>query len=159
MSSASLIQLANLTAHIRNCINITLSKTALNYNKTNLQALLSLYQQGFISNIQNGSNTGPDIINTPVTPLNISSRKLWIDLKYRNNSSVIRKISLISTPNRKYDLTSSEIKNLASGNKQVRRIEPLQPSECIFIENGGEFYEIQDAAKKGLDGRALFRVK
>lgn len=86
---------------MKNCLNVTLAKTAVPYNRTNLQVAIQLYNQGFISGIQRGSNTGPDLVPSDVTPDNINTRRIWLDLKYRNNLPVISKIEMVSKPSKK----------------------------------------------------------
>jgi Ribosomal protein S8 len=119
-----------------------------------------LYKEGFISLIQKGSTSGPDLKPVEVTPDNIATRRLWLGLKYRNNQPVVRDISLISRPGRKVNLTTEEVKALASG-LPVRFIKALQPAESIFLKSSGdnEVVEIQEAAKRGLKGLVLYRVK
>ncbi|KAI5960183.1 uncharacterized protein KGF55_004906 [Candida pseudojiufengensis] len=158
VAPTSLVTLSKLCAHLKNCMNVSLSKTAVPYNRTNLQVAIQLYNQGFISGIQKGSNTGPDLIPTDATPNNINTRRIWLDLKYRNNLPVITNLEMISKPSKKIELSTEDVRNLASGLK-VRRIDQLQPAECIFIEHENELYEINEAAKKGLSGKALFRVR
>ncbi|RLV95984.1 37S ribosomal protein S8 mitochondrial [Spathaspora sp. JA1] len=154
----SLVHLANLCAHIKNCNNVRVAITSIPYSRMHLQAVLGLYKQGFISGIKKGSIDGPDEEPTDVTPDNISSRRLWIDFKYRNNQSVIRDISLISKPSKPVHLSTEDVKALASG-LQVRKITPLQPAEAIFIGSRHDIYEIHEAAQRNLEGLALFRVK
>ncbi|KAK6201025.1 ribosomal protein S8 [Scheffersomyces amazonensis] len=156
----SFVHLANFCAHIKNCTNVNISTTSVPFTRLHLQVALGLYKEGFISSISRGSITGPDVTPVDVTPDNISTRRLWLGLKYRNNQSVIRDISLVSKPGRKVNLTKEEVKALASG-LTVRFIKPLQPAECIFIKNvkENEVIEIQEAAKRNLDGVALYRVK
>ncbi|EDK42563.1 hypothetical protein PVL30_000713 [Lodderomyces elongisporus] len=156
--TSSLITLSHFCAHIKNCLNNALAKTAVPYNRTNLQAALQLYNQGFISGIQRGSTFGPDQVETEVTHENISSRRIWIDLKYRQNQSVINQMKMVSVPSKKVELSAEDVRNLAAGVK-VRRVDPIQPAECLFIENEGQLYELKDAAKKGLGGKALFRIR
>lgn len=156
--STSLVTLSRFCAHMKNCLNVTLAKTVVPYNRTNLQVAIQLYNQGFISGIQRGSNTGPDLVPSDVTPDNINTRRIWLDLKYRNNLPVISKIEMVSKPSKKVELSAEDVKTLASGMK-VRRIDQLQPAECLFIEHENQLYEINDAAKKGLGGQALFRVR
>ncbi|KAK6461820.1 ribosomal protein S8 [Scheffersomyces coipomensis] len=156
----SFVHLANFCAHIKNCTNVNISSTSVPFTRLHLQIASGLYKEGFISSIQRGSTTGPDVTPVDVTPDNISTRRLWLGLKYRNNQPVIRDISLVSKPGRKVNLTKEEVKALASG-LAVRFIKPLQPAECIFIKNEKEkeVIEIQEAAKRNLDGVALYRVK
>lgn len=122
-----------------------------------LQVARGLYKEGFISSILRGSTEGPDLKPVEVTPDNIATRRLWLNLKYRNNLSVIRQISLVSKPGRKVHLSVEETKALASG-WPVRFIKALQPAELLFIRADNDVIEVQEAAKRGLHGLALYRV-
>lgn len=155
----SLVHLANFCAHIKNCKNVNIAMTSVPFSRMHLQVAQGLYKEGFIASMQKGSTSGPDLKPVEVTPDNISTRRLWLELKYRNNQSVIRDISLISKPGRKVNLTLEEVKALSSG-LPVRFIKPLQPAECIFLKTEDkEIIEIQEAAKRNLSGLALYRVK
>lgn len=122
-----------------------------------LEVTRGLYKEGFISSIQRGSTQGPDLTPVEVTPDNISTRRLWLTLKYRNNRPVIRQMSLVSKPGRRVHLTVEETKALASG-WPVRFIKPLQPAELLFVRVDKEVIEIQEAAKRGVACLALYRV-
>lgn len=155
----SFVHLAHLCSHLKNSTNVQAATTSIPFSRLHLQIALGLYREGFISSVQRGSTSGPDLQPVDVTPDNISTRRLWLGLKYRNNQSVIRDISLISKPSRKVNLTATEMKALASG-LAVRFIKPLQPAESIFIRTKNkEIIEIQEAAKKNLAGTALCRIK
>lgn len=72
---------------------------------------------------------------------------------------IIRDISMISTPGRRVNMTSTEVKALASG-LPVRFVKPLQPAEIVFLRSeNNEVLEIQEAAKRNLAGLVLCRVK
>lgn len=155
----SLVHLANFGSHLKNCCRLNIATTSVPFSRLHLQLSFLLYKEGFISSVQRGSTNGPDLKPTEVTPDNISSRRLWLGLKYRENKPVIRDFSLILKPNRKVNLTSTEVKSLASG-FPVRIIRPLQPAECMFIKTGKEqVLEIQEAAKRNLAGTILCRIK
>lgn len=155
----SLVHLSNLSAHIKNCTRLNLATTSVPYSKFHLQLCFLLYKQGFVSSISRGSTAGPDKTPVTVTPDNISTRRLWLGLKYRNNLSVIRHFELILKPSRRVVFNPVEIKALASG-IQVKIVEPLQPAECIFVRtDNGELLEVQDAAKMDLGGTVLCRIR
>lgn len=155
----SLVHLSNFCAHLKNCTNVNIPLTLVPYFRLHLQVALGLYKEGFLSSIQKGSTSGPDKTVVEVTPDNISSRRLWLGLKYRNNEPVIRNISMILTPARRVNLAPMEVRALASG-LAVRFIRPMQPAECIFIRTPDKtVVEVQEAAKRGLEGMALCRVK
>lgn len=155
----SLVHLANFSAHLKNCTRLNIATTSVPFSRLHLQLSFLLYKEGFISSLQRGSTTGPDKTPVDVTPDNISSRRLWLGLKYRNNAPVIRDFSLISKPNRKVHFDPTEIKALASG-IPVRIVHPLQPAECIFVKTeDGEILEVQEAAKRHLSGTVLCRIR
>lgn len=155
----SLVHLANFCAHIKNCTNVRISTTSTPFTRLHLQIALGLYKEGFLSSVKKGSTAGPDKVPVEVTPDNISTRRLWMDLKYRKNAPVIRSISMILKPGRNVNMSSTEVKALASG-LPVRFVKPLQPAEVIFLRTSSkEIFEIQEAAKRNLSGMALCRVK
>lgn len=155
----SLVHLSNLCAHIKNCTNVRISTTSIPFTRLHLQLAAGLYKEGFISSVHKGSTAGPDQTPVEVTPDNISTRRLWVDLKYRNNAPVIRDISMVLKPGRKVHLTQTEVKALASG-LPVRFIKPIQPAEIMFVKTlNDEVVEIQEAAKRDLKGLVLCRVK
>ena len=66
---------------------------------------------------------------------------------------------MVLKPGRKVNMTSTEVKALASG-LPVRFVKPLQPAEVMFLRTPDkEIVEIQEAAKKDLEGMVLCRVK
>ncbi|CAH2350741.1 37S ribosomal protein S8, mitochondrial [[Candida] railenensis] len=155
----SLVNLAHFASHVKNCTRVNISATSVPFSRLHLQVALQLYKEGFISSVQKGSTSGPDIKPVDITPDNVSTRRLWLGLKYRNNQPVLRDFSLISKPGRRVNLTNTEVKALASG-LTVRFIRPLQPAECMFIKTDeDEVVEIQEAAKRHLSGLVLCRVK
>ncbi|KAF3992437.1 hypothetical protein FT663_00717 [Candidozyma haemuli var. vulneris] len=155
----SLSSLANYCAHLKNCTNVNIGFTSVPLSRLHLEISRNLYKEGFLSSIQRGSTVGPDQKPVEVTPDNIATRRLWLGLKYRDNLPVIRDLSLVSKPGRKVNLSSTEVKALASG-FPVRFIKPLQPAECMFLRTPErEVVEIQEAAKRDLHGLALCRVK
>lgn len=156
----SLVQLANLCAHLQNCTRVHFNMAAVPFTRLHLQVATGLYKHGFIKGIQKGSIAGPDLFPTEVTPDNIATRRLWLNLKYKNSKPVLSKLSLVSKPNRRLVLTKQEIKALASGLK-VRIIDPLQPGEVMFVKlpRSKELIELQEAADRYVGGEVLCRAR
>lgn len=154
----SLVHLANFAAHVSNCTRVNVATTLVPFSRLHLQVALGLYREGFLESVHKGSTAGPDVTPVEITPDNVSTRRLWLGLKYRNNQSVIRDFSLILKPGRRVNLTATEVKALASG-LPVRFIRPLQPAESIFVKHANEVVEIQEAAKRHLAAMVLCRVK
>lgn len=153
----SLVTLAHTCAHLQNCSRVRLSLTSIPYSKLQLQFAYNLYKQGFISSLQRGSTRGPDKNFVEVTPDNISTRRLWLGLKYRENQPILKKCQLISKPSLRINLDNSDLKRLCSG-ISVRNVKPLQPGELILVRNRDTVMEINEAVQKKLGGEVLCRV-
>lgn len=123
-----------------------------------LQFAYNLYRHGFISSLQKGSTKGPDEVPIEVTLDNISTRRLWIGLKYRENKPILSSCRLISKPNTRVHLSHNDMRKLCSG-VTVRLIKPLQPGELILVRTEDSVVDINEAVAKKLDGEVLCRVK
>ncbi|CDK25486.1 unnamed protein product [Kuraishia capsulata CBS 1993] len=156
----SLQNLGYVCSHLQNCLNVSLPMAAIPFNRLHLQLAVGLYKNGFINSVTRGSIAGPDATPVEVTPDNISTRKLWLGLKYKNSKPVMSKLKLVSKPNRRISFNKVELSDLAHG-KKVRIVEPLLPGEILFlkVEGSNEVVELHEAVKKGLAGTLLCRVK
>ncbi|ODQ79629.1 hypothetical protein BABINDRAFT_167469 [Babjeviella inositovora NRRL Y-12698] len=155
----SLVALGHVCAHLQNVTRVNLGLTSVPLTKLHLELAANLYQEGFISSIQRGDIQGPDAIPVEITPDNVSTRRLWLGLKYRNGHSVIKNMHLVSKPSRRMNLDEEEIKALAMG-RQVRIISPLQPAEAMFVRDNRtkKLVELRTAARKNMSGEVLCRV-
>lgn len=154
----SLVKLANTCAHLQNCSRVRSSLTSIPYTKLHLQFAYNLYKHGFLSSLQKGSTKGPDQVPVDVTPDIISTRRLWVGLKYRDTKSVLSSCRLVSKPNLRITLTHNEMRKLCSG-VPVRLIKPLQPGELMMVRIGESVTDINEAVLKKLDGEVLCRIK
>lgn len=132
---------------------------AIPYTRLHLQIALGLYKEGFISSLQRGSQNGPDITPVEVTPDNVSSRRLWLGMKYRNGNPVLSKFQLISKPNRRVYADADELKSFSAG-QRFRFVKPLMPGEIVFVRPKGskEVISLHEAVKKHVSGEMLCRV-
>lgn len=154
----SLVKLANTCAHLQNCSRVRSTLTSIPYTKLQLQFAYNLYRHGFLSSLQKGSTKGPDDMPVEVTPDNISTRRLWVGLKYRDNKPVLSSCRLISKPNTRVYLSHNDMKKLCSG-ISIRLVKPLQPGELILVKTDSAVIDINEAVAKKLDGEVLCRVK
>lgn len=153
----SLVKVANTCAHLQNCTRLRISLTSIPYTKLQLQFAYNLYKQGFISSLQKGSTKGPDEKYIEVTPDNISTRRLWLTLKYRENKSVIRSCKLISKPSVRIFLENKDLRRLCMGTT-VRHVQPLQPGELILVKVKDALLDINEAVQKKLSGELICRI-
>ncbi len=158
LGGMSLVNLANVCSHLQNCVMAKLPLAKIPYTRLHLQIALGLYNEGFISSVQRGSINGPDIKQVEVTPDNVSTRRLWLGLKYKDNKPVLSHIHLISKPNRRVHLTNDELVHFAAGNR-VRFVKPMKPDEVVFVRaSNGDVLNLYEAVKKQLTGELLCRV-
>lgn len=134
----SLIKLGDLCAHMQNVTRTKNAITKIPYTKLNLVITYKLLMNGFISSIQKGSVLGPDVDKSvPVTPDNISTRRLWIGLKYRNNESSLTKMSLLSKPSLPIRLTLPLLEKFAKNDLQsdsrLSGLESIKPGEMVLV--------------------------
>lgn len=154
----SLVNLAHVCSHIQNVTRVNKSLTSIPFSKLHLQVALGLYREGFISSIQRGSLTGPDAEYTPTTYDNVSTRRLWLGLKYHNAKPVISSMRLVSHPNRRVFVEPAQVVDLLAG-KQTRQVKPPQLGEVMFLRTKeGDVLELQEAAQKHVGGEVLCRV-
>lgn len=155
----SLVSLANVCAHLQNVSMARSPIASIPYTRLHLEIALGLYKEGFISSLQRGSVNGPDITPIEVTPDNISTRRLWLGMKYRQGKPVLSKFQLISKPNRRVYADFEELRSFAAGNR-FRFVKPLNPGEIVFVRPKGtkEVINLHEAVKKQIDGELLCRV-
>ncbi|ESW97429.1 hypothetical protein KL918_001042 [Ogataea parapolymorpha] len=155
----SLVNLANVGAHLQNCSMARLPLAKIPYTKLHLKVALGLYKEGFIDSVTRGSTAGPDLKPVEVTYDNIATRRLWLGLKYRNGQPVLSKFTLISKPNRRVFVSVPELEQLASG-KNLRYIPQLKPGEIVFVKTkDNEVMTMIEALKRNLECELLCRVR
>jgi ribosomal protein S8 len=151
-------QVHHLCSHLYNCFRARLQRTCIPQTKLNLAVANVLYQQGFIASIARGNRDGPDMTYVPTTNANISSRRYWLELKYRENQPVLSKISVISKPSRRVIATCDELRQLVAG-KRAGIVKPLLPGEIIIVKTKKGVMEINEAIRENVGGELLCRVR
>ncbi|CAG8682370.1 13333_t:CDS:1, partial [Acaulospora morrowiae] len=111
----------------------------------------------FISGVQRGNHVCPDEKFTPTTPKNISTRRLWLDLKYRANEPVLKKMSCVSKGSKRVHMNVNELQNWSTG-QRVKFIPPLQPGEIAIVSTSRGVLDIKDAMLLKTGGEVLCRV-
>ncbi|CAG8573030.1 17059_t:CDS:1, partial [Acaulospora colombiana] len=134
----------DLCARIQNGFRARLASIAVPESKLNLAISLILYHQGFISGVQRGNHKCPDLKFTPTTPANISNRRLWLDLKYRDNEPVLRRMSCVSKGSKRIYMKVDELQDWSTG-KRAKFVSPLQPGEIAIISTPRGVLDITDA--------------
>ncbi|RIB05961.1 30S ribosomal protein S8 [Gigaspora rosea] len=147
----------DLCARIQNGFRARLASIAVPESKMNLSIVKILYEQGFISSVQRGNHIKPDEVFTPTVPTNIATRKLWLDLKYRDNEPVLKYMQCVSKGSKRIYMNVQELMDLASG-KRAKFVPPLKPGEIAIVSTSKGVLEIKDALESRTGGEVLCRV-
>ncbi|KAI9505000.1 hypothetical protein GGI25_000483 [Coemansia spiralis] len=147
----------DICARVQNGFRARLGRIAVPETKLNLSVSRVLYNQGFVLSVTRGTHIGPDATYTPTTNLNIAERRLWLTLKYYQDSPVLRKMNCISKPSRRIDCTASQLRTLAAG-KSWGIVKGIIPGEIMIVSTTKGIMEVQDAVKNGLGGVLLARA-
>ncbi|KAG0164931.1 hypothetical protein DFQ28_007290 [Apophysomyces sp. BC1034] len=147
----------DLCARVQNGFRARLQTIAIPETKMNLAIANVLYREGFLSSVSRGNHIGPDASYTPTTSDNVATRRLWLNLKYKENQPVLSRLTVVSKPSKKVTFTVNEMKNIANG-RRVKFIKPLQPGEVAIINTNRGVLELQEAVKENVGGEVICRA-
>ncbi|KAJ2145473.1 hypothetical protein IW136_000972 [Coemansia sp. RSA 678] len=147
----------DLCARVQNGFRARLGRIAVPETKLNLAVSRVLYNQGFVSSVTRGTHLGPDESYVPTTNLNVAERRLWLSLKYYQDTPVLRKMRCISKPSRKINCDANQFRALAAG-QAWSIVKGVNPGEIIIVSTTRGVMEIQDAVRYGIGGNLLARA-
>ncbi|KAJ3337757.1 hypothetical protein HDU93_000534 [Gonapodya sp. JEL0774] len=147
----------DLSSHITNAFRAGLRQTAVRATKRNFAVCQILYKEGFLSAIYKGDVHGPDNVGhpVPVTPDNVAIRRLWLDLKYRDNLPVLREMKAISKSSRRVYATLDELKAVAAGKRAHSLLKPQVLGQVTIVETEYGIMELTEALKLEIGGEVL----
>ncbi|KAI9091157.1 ribosomal protein S8 [Phlyctochytrium arcticum] len=147
----------NLCSQIQNSFRWRLRQIAVPHSKTNRAICRVLYDEGFLTNLSSGDQTGPFNagVEVPITPDNVARRKLWLDLKYYEGLPVLKNIHVVSKPSRRVFASIEELKAIAA----AKRAGPLLPGQTVgqvtILDTPYGIIELKEALKKEVGGEVL----
>ncbi|QSZ32464.1 hypothetical protein DSL72_002038 [Monilinia vaccinii-corymbosi] len=160
----SLVTLSHVASHLQNASKARLGLTSVPSSNMILTLMLGLQSSGFLSSVTRGGLNPPpmDELSTyvpePVTQRNISTRRLWLGLKYWNNEPVLSNMSVISKPTRRIWLDVDGLAKLVIG-KNASIVEGLRnPGECIYVSTSSGIMEARECVERRVGGMLLCRV-
>ncbi|KAF3909184.1 hypothetical protein ABW20_dc0100435 [Dactylellina cionopaga] len=153
----SLVNLANVCSHLQNATRSKLGITSIPYTKLHLALSVGLLKEGFISSVTTGDTFSPDPEYTPPTQTTISSKRLWLGLKYYENQPVMSKLQLLSKPKQRLWLKYQDLEKIGNG-RDAGYVKGLQMGECIFVTTDRGVMELREAVRKMTGGQPLCRV-
>ena len=171
-STMSLVLLSHLCSHIQNVSKARLGLTSVPSTNLHLRVALALQNAGLISAVVRGGPTPPPphlLLNhpssndevadiEPVTQENISSRRLWLGMKYWNSEPVLSTMQMISKPTRRIHLDTEGLSKLVLGRQSGYVKGMRQPGECLFVSTDRGIMEARECVERKIGGLALCRA-
>jgi ribosomal protein S8 len=160
----SLVTLSHVCSHLQNASKARLGLTSVPSTNMILTLTLTLQSSGFLSSVTRGGLTPPpiDALSTyepePVTQENISTRRLWLGLKYWNNEPVLSKMTMVSKPTKRVWMDVEGLGKIIRG-RDANYIRGLtKTGECLFVSTDRGVLEARECVEKKVGGMLLCRV-
>ena len=144
---------------VQNAFRARHRRIAVDHTTQNLGILSILLRAGFISSLTRGTIDGPspEAFHDSAE----AQKRIWAELKYRDDRPVLTSMSLISKPSRKVFMDVSEIRRICSG-RRVQTIKPLGLGEIAVVKTKSkehEWLEAREALQMRLDGEVVCRAQ
>ncbi|KAH7327344.1 ribosomal protein S8 [Rhexocercosporidium sp. MPI-PUGE-AT-0058] len=160
----SLVHLSNVCSHLQNASKARLGLTSVPSTNMILTLTLALQQSGFLSSVTRGGLTPPPLddlssyVPEPVTQENISSRRLWLGMKYWNNEAVLSQMSMVSKPTKRVWMDVEGLGRIIRG-REAGFVKGLtKPGECLFVSTDKGVLEARECVERKVGGMLLCRV-
>jgi ribosomal protein S8 len=149
----------DLCARVQNAFRARHRYLAVEHSKQNLAILSILLRSGFLSNITRGTIASPS--PSDFQHVNEPQRRIWAELKYRDDRPVLSDMSLISMPSRRVFMDLGEIRRICSG-RRAQTVKPLGMGEIAVVKTKSrehEWLEAREALTLGIDGEVVCRAR
>jgi len=149
----------NLCAHVQNAFRARHARIAVHHSTQNLGILSILFRAGFLSSITRGTIDAPSPAD--FNEVGEPERRIWADLKYRDDRPVLQHMELISKPSKRVVMDIKEVRMLCSG-RGVNQVKPLGFGEVAVIHTKSkehEWLEAREALQMKLAGEVVCRAR
>ncbi|KAI0700204.1 hypothetical protein BC835DRAFT_1453338, partial [Cytidiella melzeri] len=89
------------------------------------------------------------------------ARRIWAELKYREDRPVLTSMELVSKPSKRISMTWTELLRICSG-RRAQYVKPLGLGEIAVVRTSNkehEWLEAREALQLKLDGEVVCRVR
>ena len=148
-----------LCSHVQNAFRARHQRINVPHTVQNLGILSILLRNGFILSVTRGTVDEPS--PAAFVEATESNRRIWADLKYREERPVLNTMELISKPSKPIFMTPSEIRAICSG-RRAQTIKPLGMGEIAVVKTKRKEYEwleAREAVELGLGGEVICRAR
>ncbi|KAJ7198621.1 ribosomal protein S8 [Mycena haematopus] len=149
----------DLCARVQNAFRARHRSIAVNHSTQNLGIMSILLRNGFISNLTRG--TIAEASPLAFLTVNDAQKRIWADLKYRNDLPVLNGMEIISKPSKRVFMDLTEIRRLCTG-RRAQNIRPLGMGEIIVVRTNNpehEWLEAREAVQMKLSGEVICRAQ
>ena len=149
----------HLCSHIQNSFRARHKYVAVPHTTQNLGILTILLRAGFVSNITRGTISAPS--PEQFSQVGEAQKRIWAELKYREDRPVLSNMELVSKPSRRIFLDPGEVRRICSG-RRAKQVVPLGMGEVAVVQTNGKEYEwleAREAIRLGLGGEVLCRAR
>ncbi|KAH8083288.1 ribosomal protein S8 [Cristinia sonorae] len=148
-----------LCSHVQNAFRARHQRITVPHTVQNLGILSILLRSGFILSVTRGTIEEPSPTAFVAAPE--AQRRLWADLKYREDRPVLNKMELISKPSKPIFMTPAEIRGICSG-RRAQMVQPLGLGEIAVVKTKSKehgWVEAREAVALGLGGEVICRAR
>ncbi|EJT99323.1 ribosomal protein S8 [Dacryopinax primogenitus] len=150
-----------LCSTLSNAFKARHSLVPLRYTAENLAILSLLLRHGFLLSLSRGTKDSTE----PTSFLTASEqdRRIWAQLKYRDDISVLGSVELISHPSKRIFCEWDDLYNLTIG-RRAKYVRPMMFGEIAVVQTKDgrgrkAWMEIRDAVRAKKGGELLVRAR
>ncbi|PPR06456.1 hypothetical protein CVT24_002617 [Panaeolus cyanescens] len=148
-----------ICSKLQNAFRARHARISLNHNTQTLGILNILLRAGFISSLTRGTIAGPSPAD--FAGAKESERRIWAELKYRDDQPVLTSMELISKPSRRVFMSLKDIRMICSG-RRSGQVKPLGMGEVAMVrtqDKENEWLEAREALQLKIAGEAVCRAR
>lgn len=148
----------DLCARLQNAFRARHARISVPHTTQNLGVLSILLRSGFITNITRGTVEAPS--PEKFGEAGEAQRRIWADLKYRNDRPILENMHLVSKPSKRVFMDINEIRRLCTG-RSAKTVKPLGMGEIAILRTNNKEYEwleAREALQLRLSGEVICRA-
>ena len=149
----------DLCSHVQNAFRARHRSISVPHTTQNLGILSILLRAGFVSNVTRGTVSQPS--PEQFHEAGEAQRRIWADLKYREDRPVLNNMELVSKPSKKINLDARELLRICTG-RRAQTIKPLRMGEIAVVRTQNrehEWLEAREALQLNIPGEVICRVR
>ncbi|TFK66339.1 ribosomal protein S8 [Pluteus cervinus] len=151
----------DLCARLQNAFRARHAHVPLTNSTQSLGILSILLRSGFLTSFTRGTPTTPCSPEAYDAAPSDAHRRIWAELKYRDDQPSLRNMELVSKPSKRVFMTVGEIRRICTG-RRAGVIKPLGMGEIAVVRTKSkehEWIEAREAVQLKLGGEVICRAR